>query len=139
MGTVGIDQWIDKIGVTIYEAYCPDGWWGFYDPEAHAIVLRPDLAPVQRLSTLAHELGHAYYRHEGTTARQEREAAEWAAAALIEPSEFESATRCFEAVVAVANELQVLPRDVRNFASMCQKKRADIVSSPTQDAIFQAN
>jgi Zn-dependent peptidase ImmA (M78 family) len=98
------------LGVSVVESPCPHGWWGFYDPARHMVTLRPHLGPVQRRSTLAHELGHAYYRHWGTTPKQERQASDWAARVLVTPGEFEAATRIFDAVAAVANELNVLPQ-----------------------------
>lgn len=129
-----VERWITRLGVVVFEAECPGEWWGFYDPLTHAIVLRPDLAPLQRLSTLAHELGHAYYRHEGTTPRNEAEASEWAARALIRPCEFHRAAQVHDSPEAVANELNVLPRDVVNFARWCPGYAADGVSTLTQDA-----
>jgi Zn-dependent peptidase ImmA (M78 family) len=123
-----LERWIDTLGVTVVERPCPQGWWGYYDPDRHEVTLRPSLGAVQRYSTLAHELGHAFYRHVGTTPKQERQASEWAARALIGPAEFESAAQVFDSVAAVANELNVLPRDVRRYARMRQDWRADAVS-----------
>lgn len=124
-----IERWVDILGVTVVERPCPYGWWGFYDPARHEVTLRPGLGAVQRRSTLAHELGHAYYRHWGTMPKQERQASDWAVRVLILPTEFESAIRIFDGVAAVANELNVLPRDVRHYAKLRQKSRADTVST----------
>jgi len=132
-----LERWIDELGVRVVERPCPQGWWGYYDPESHLIVMRPRLAMVQGKSTLAHELGHAFFKHWGTTPKQERVASEWAAQALISASDFESATRMFDSVAAVANELDVLPRDVRNYARIRQEWRADGVSMVGRDDIFQ--
>lgn len=121
----------------MHEIECPHGWWGFYDPDWHVVGLRPRLGPVQRASTLAHELGHAFFRHRGSHFWQEESASNWAVGVLIDPAEFESAIRVFDSVTAVAHELNVLPRDVRRYAKIWQKNRADNLRRCYQDTPFQ--
>ena len=88
---------------------------GAYLHDHHAILLDEELAPIQRRSTLMHELGHAYYGHPRSTTRTEREASEWAARALIRPCEIWKLSRMYDDPQAIAHELGVLPRDVVHF------------------------
>ena len=65
---------------------------GFYCDRDWLISLRDDLSDIGRRCTLAHELGHAYYRHAPVGGylgqRQERQADEFAARILISPAEY---------------------------------------------------
>lgn len=113
-------QWeeiVADLGVSVLERSLPPGWWGAYSAADHSIVLSPDLGFVQRRSTLAHECGHAYYRHIGTAAKQERQASVWAARRLIDQSEFIDAVRTAEDCLSLAHQLAVLPADVVTYAS----------------------
>lgn len=69
---VDLEALAAELEVTITEGALPFGWWGAYDSQRHQIVLLPSLGPVQLRSTLAHGLGHAYYRHDGIIGKQER-------------------------------------------------------------------
>lgn len=110
-----IERAIDELEVSIVEARLPYGWWGAYDSTNHRILILPELAWVQRRSVIAHELGHAYYRHPGTSVKQERQASHWACRRLIDQSDFIDALRISDDVQGVAHILEVLPRDIRNY------------------------
>ena len=99
------------MGVAVVEVESlPRGRWGDYSHARHRIRLLGRLGPVQRRSTLAHELGHAHYGHRRTTARTELEADTWAARQLIDPADWQYLTTIHADLLTVAAELQVLPR-----------------------------
>lgn len=114
---MGTDMLIAELGVSVVEGELPDGWWGAYDPDTHTITLLPKLGYIQWRSTLYHELGHAYYRHEGNHAWQERQARVWAARRLIPVSDFIDANLLHTSVQEVAHYLSVMPDDVETYVS----------------------
>src|SRR5699024_3376661 len=116
------DLWIDELEVEVFESEL-NGMYGAYIHDHRLIVLEKRLAPVQRRSTLMHELGHAYYGHVSSTARTEREASEWAARQMIPPCAFHRLARLYDGPVAVAFELGVLPRDVVNYAEWAKRSK----------------
>ena len=111
---VEVNRWINELGVRVIVADLGE-LNGVYLHDHHTILLDNELAPIQRRSTLMHELGHAYYRHPQSSARTEREASEWAARALIRPCELLKLSRIYDDLESVAHELGVLPRDVKHF------------------------
>src|SRR5699024_5348759 len=114
------DLWIEELEVEVFEREL-NGMYGAYIQSHQLIVLEKRLAPIQRRSTLMHELGHAYYEHTESTARTEREASEWAARQMIPACEFNRLTRLYDSPIAVAFELGVLPRDVVNYAEWAKR------------------
>lgn len=110
-----IEQIAGELGVTVRTGRIPDGWWGSYSHTRHEIVLRPRLGALQRRSTLAHELGHAFYRHAGSTPFNERQASIWAARTLITDDGFISACQISGTAQGMAHILGVLPRDVTTY------------------------
>lgn len=96
----------------------PPGWWGLYDHPRRTVVLRPGLAPVQRRCTLMHELGHAYYGHEGVTGKQELQADRWAARHLLTLDDVVRAARYETRRGALAADLHVLPNTLEVFVGM---------------------
>lgn len=117
------DRWISALGVSVVDELLPGNAVGYYDHRTSTIYLDRRLSPIQRLSTLMHELGHAYHGHTACTPRWERAASEWAAAELVNEAEFVAAAYLYEGSVAVAHELGVLPRDVDNYARLRAKRR----------------
>ncbi|TNM55888.1 ImmA/IrrE family metallo-endopeptidase [Brevibacterium sediminis] len=82
-------------GITVQEAELRT-FRGFYVPAYRTVVLSSLLNEVQKRSTFAHELGHAYYGDSTAPSDQvaefqERRANEWAAELLIDPYEYERA------------------------------------------------
>ena len=110
------------LGVSIREAPLPNGWWGAYDHRTHTVTLLPKLAPVQYRHTLAHELGHAYYRHAGSTPSNEWQASVWAARKLIEPKAFLEAAFGADTTHGVAAILEVMPADVETYLEAMDEK-----------------
>ena len=103
------------LGVSLREGSLPHGWWGAYDHRTHTITLLPNLGPIQYRSTLAHELGHAHYRHSGSTPRTERQASQWAARQLISQEAFMDAAYGADTTSGVAAILEVMPGDVETY------------------------
>lgn len=103
------------LGVGIREGILPSGWWGAYSHQHHSITLLPGLPPIQYRSTLAHELGHAFYRHRGIDPRYEWQASVWAARQLIDHDRFIEATLGADRVAGVASILEVMPSDVDTY------------------------
>jgi hypothetical protein len=110
-----LDKLVGELGVTVTTGPLPNGWWGAYSASTHTITLRPRLGALQRRSTLFHELGHAYYRHDKLCIKAERQASVWAARRLIKQSAFIDACRVARTAQGIAHILGVLPRDVENY------------------------
>lgn len=109
------ERYITETGVTVTTGHLPAGWWGAYNYHEHKIILRARLGATQRRSVLAHELGHAWYQHKGSTVAQEREASMWAARRLIVAEDFIDAVRVCEHRTGIAQLLSVMPADVDNY------------------------
>jgi hypothetical protein len=108
-------QVADELGVTVLRAQLPAGWWGSYERKTHTITIHPLATGIQFRSAFAHELGHAYYRHRGSTPRSERQASDWASNFLIERAAFIECLAFCESIQAIAHALGVLPSDVENY------------------------
>lgn len=110
-----LDWLVGELGVTVRRGWPTGDWWGEYNDELRTIWLRPDLGLEQHRSTLAHECGHAYYRHRGVTPRQERQAREFGALFLIRMCDLLKATQVSDCPQEVAAELGVMPSDVETY------------------------
>jgi len=120
VGCMAENLWIAELGVEVEDTPMSH-LYGAYIHQHGLILLNDRLAPIQRRSTLMHELGHAFYGHTESTARTEREASEWAARQLIPCCEFDRLSKLYDNPVAVASELGVLPRDVENYVGWLQR------------------
>src|SRR5690625_5688458 len=87
--------WITELGVEVEDTPMSH-LYGAYIHQHGLILLNDRLAPIQRRSTLMHELGHAFYGHTESTARTEREASEWAARQLIPGCEFDRLSKLYD-------------------------------------------
>ena len=107
----------DTLGVFVdYTPDLPAGVHGAWLPHLDLIVLADGLHPTRERCTLAHELGHAHYRHPACRGdvRLERQADRWAANLLISPAEYELAERLYGPHPgALARELGVTTHLVR--------------------------
>lgn len=106
-----LEAFATSYGVSLWEHHeGPKGWWL---PTHRVISLRRGLSMVEKRCTLAHELGHVVLRHlapapEWVRQRQEREADEWAAGALISKSAYrETELLVGSHMGAIARELGV--------------------------------
>lgn len=104
------------LGVTVHVAHIEAPCRGFYDSERKVVVYDYALTPVEQMSVLAHELGHAYFDHQCFgNARFESDADYYAARLLIDPAAYRAAEAIDPAVDAIAEELGVESRLVRAF------------------------
>ncbi|GAA1337356.1 ImmA/IrrE family metallo-endopeptidase [Arthrobacter roseus] len=118
-------RWVEALGVRIVDGNLGE-LNGAYLHDHRTILMDLNLAPVQYHSTLMHELGHAFHDHDRTTPRNEWEASQWVARALIRGCEYEALIKVFECPQSIAFEMGVLPRDVVNY----QQWRETVVRSP---------
>lgn len=122
-----LDKIAADLGVSLREGPLPPGWWGAYDHRTHTITLLPKLPPIQYRHTLAHELGHAYYRHPVSTPRNEWEASAWAAKQLITFESLMEAALGADTVTGIAAILEVMPADVETYAQCMSEYEAQKV------------
>ncbi|PRB78283.1 hypothetical protein CQ012_02520 [Arthrobacter sp. MYb214] len=115
------EEVLSRIRPRIIETDLPGNLWGAYDLVTHTILLRPRLAPIQRRSTLSHETAHALLQHEGCSPRQERAAEELSASWLIHHDQFTQASLVYGTATALANELDVLPRDIHAYMRLLKR------------------
>lgn len=104
--------WVDEDRAGWLQGGQLGGWFSDYG----LVLLRRGLSPVQELCTLAHELGHAYHRHDSAatgwwSARQEQQADQFAVELLISPGEYALAENLYGPnKTALAHELGVTTR-----------------------------
>lgn len=104
------------LGVRVHVAHLPHPYMGYYDAENKAVVYDFNLTPVERVSVLAHELGHAFYDHRCTDDPDAEEAADlYAAYLLIDPDAYAAAEAIDPSPGAIAEELGVTEDLVRVF------------------------
>lgn len=103
------DDVAHRMGIRVVAGAPPHGWWGAYIHAYRLVVLRHDLGPAQRRSTLAHELGHAHYGHTGHHPTQERLANRWAANLLLDDTTLLDALPHAPTIPALSAELGVMP------------------------------
>ena len=104
------DEVADRLGIRVRSAPTPPGYWGIWDRKRRLITLHPPLAPVQRTSTLWHELGHAHHNHDGHGGgKEELKADRYAALHLVDFDELLGAVREDPRRAVVAQRLGVLP------------------------------
>lgn len=105
-----LEQLAEEMGVMVVTH--TGGKKGGWNPVTRTVSLREGMHEVQTLCTLAHELGHAHYRHQfGATGlareQQEREANEWAAILLIDENDYMAAEISCDSISSIAHELGV--------------------------------
>lgn len=106
-----LEKLIDDAGIRIVETgRLSSDLNACYHEPSQTIVIRWGLDPVTRRCAIAHELGHAYYGHDCSSQRAEREADEWAAKQLLTVDMVETAgASCDGAPSLIASELGVTP------------------------------
>lgn len=111
-----LESFANIIGCAVVREVPLSGYWGEYDVLSHEVRLHPRLIGIQAQAVLAHELGHAAYRHGASTVSNEREADALSDWLRIPFCKFLQATQLYSDVQTVAQELDVLPADVRRYA-----------------------
>lgn len=106
-----------RLGVTVHVAHLPEPFRGFYDHERRRVVYDFCLTPIERACVLAHELGHAFYGHQGRDDPDAETAADiYAAAVLIDPVRLAELEAIGLSEDAIAEELGVTEKLLRVFA-----------------------
>ncbi len=72
-------------GLTVYQADLPAGVRGRYYQAAHKILICRNLDSIQRVCTLAHELAHCMWGHDGAQSPEVEDMIEEEAARLLVP------------------------------------------------------
>lgn len=105
-----------RLDVTVHVAHLPEPFRGFYDHERRRVVYDFALTPIERACVLAHELGHAYYGHQGRDDSDAEAAADaFAAAVLVNPVRFAHLESIGLSEHAIAEELGVTMKLLRVF------------------------
>lgn len=110
-----LEAFTNLVGCTVVRETPVSGHWGEYDATRHEIRLHPELIGIQARAVLAHELGHAAYRHETSSVQNEREADDLGDWLRIPFCGFLRATQLYPTAQEVAHELDVLPGDIRRY------------------------
>lgn len=119
-----LDKLADALGVTVAETpHLDDGLNGQYLHHRRLILLHQGLDPWTRKSTLAHELGHAYYGDDiHGDPRMERRADQFAAQILITPDMYKNAEKLHDGHTgAIAYELGVTPHLVKTWKDLYER------------------
>jgi Zn-dependent peptidase ImmA (M78 family) len=104
------------LGVTVHAAHLPPPYLGFYDHRERRVVYDVRLAPIERASVLAHELGHAYYGHNARDDPAAEAAADaYAAALLVDPEHYAQLEAVGLNADDIAEELGVTAKLLRVF------------------------
>jgi hypothetical protein len=102
-----------QMGVEVlWEQFMPAGWMGAYCWMTHSVTMLLGLGEIEQRSVLAHELGHATYRHrtDPQVARSnEWHADKWAAHQLIDKRDFFLASKDKPPLELLADRLDVTP------------------------------
>lgn len=80
---------------------------GLYEHQQRRIQLMDGMTQPRMISTLAHELGHAYYGDETTSQHIEQRAWQYAAKLLLTHEQVKEATLAYEHPILIAHELGV--------------------------------
>lgn len=104
-----------RLGVSIHICRLESGYDGFYDDRRSRILISIDLTMPRLKEVLAHELGHALYRHRCSSGANERVADRRAAALLIDGEAYAAAERIDPEPSAIAEELGVTRKVVLDY------------------------
>lgn len=111
------------MGVEVHMSHMDDpDVLGCYDNNNRRIYISFGLTPDEVCSTLAHELGHAFYGDDGSTPANERRAQRYAAQLLIDPNDYARAERENSDVWAIAEALGVTVELVEVYQQQCLQR-----------------
>lgn len=100
----------DFMGVSVeWEDFLPLGWVGAYCAIQGVIYMLRGMPRAKTRTVLGHELGHAHYKHEGRTTRDEWLADVWAAQKLITPELYLEASWGSPSLEDLSRRLGVTP------------------------------
>ncbi len=115
-----------SLGVDVHVAHIDGPHRGYYDSANKMVVYDFSLTPVERVSVLAHELGHAFYDHRCRGDRRAEDQADYyAACLLISPASYVAAERLDPSPAAISEELGVEERLVRVYEKRALTRLGD--------------
>jgi Zn-dependent peptidase ImmA (M78 family) len=126
-----------RLGVSVHIAHIPDdpSLRGYYVADRGMIVLRYGLTRAETRSVLAHELGHAFYRHQSDGPAAERQADIYAARLLVDAETYARLERVNPDRHELAEQLDVTVDVIRTFAAHCLSRLDGITyASPKMGA-----
>lgn len=118
-----------RLGVRVHVARLDEPFMGIYDDERSSIFIQLGLTMPEVKETLAHELGHAYYRHPCSSGTNERQADRRAAWLLIDVAEYQTAERIDSNAASIAAELGLTEAVIRNFQTYWLQARGTVSAS----------
>lgn len=107
------------MGLRLHAAHLEPGTLGYYSPSEARIYFDLWLAPMERRSVIAHELGHAHHGHSCDSKRNERQADIYAARLLIDPVAYAQLERVNPDQHHLAEELGVTPELIFTYEEHC--------------------
>lgn len=113
------------------------GLRGLYDDEERCIYLNLGLTMAEQRSTLAHELGHAYYGHGCTIPQFEDRARKYAATLLVDPHEYARLERINPDQYWLADEFTVTPSVIFDYERFCLTKLRGVTYSRARMGLGQ--
>lgn len=110
---------------------------GLCDQVDRCIYLNLGLTLAEQRSTLAHEIAHAYYGHDCTLPKYERQARRYAATLLVEPNEYARLERMNSDQHWLAEEFCVTPKIIHDYETMCLTSMRGLTYSRAQMGVGQ--
>jgi Zn-dependent peptidase ImmA (M78 family) len=104
-----------RLGVRVHLAHLQEPFLGLYDDGASRIFVSLGLPMDEVKATLAHELGHALYRHDCSTPANERQADRRGAWLLVNPQEYAAAEAISDHPAAIADELGITEKVIEDY------------------------
>lgn len=126
-----------EYGVHVHVWGLPEGKRGLYDDEEKRIYLNLRLTHNERRSTLAHEIGHAHYRHSCHSPKAERQARAHAARLLIDPDTFARLERINPDQHWLAEEFSVTPQIIFDYEKYCLTRLTGVTYARARHGIGQ--
>lgn len=106
-------------GLTVHATHMPDGYLGYYEPDARRIWFDIRLTIAERRVTIAHELGHEYYGDVCSSRRAEHRADAYAAHLLVDPVEYARLEMYESDIETMAEAFAVTEDCIRDFRRFC--------------------
>ncbi len=109
-----------QMGITVHAARLEPGVLGEWYEDEREVYFDLTLSPIEQVSVIAHELGHAHYGHRCEDARgEEDQADEYAARLLIDPRRYAELERAGLHLHDIAEELGVTTDLLHVFMQRC--------------------
>lgn len=110
------------LGVRLHATHLDEQTLGLYSPDEQRIYFDIRLTPNERRVTIAHELGHAYYGHDHSNPKHERQAEVFAAELLIDPEKYARLERVDPDQHRLADDLGVTVELIRTYEEHCLER-----------------